>query len=140
MRVVARETTFKPSAHAAILLGEIDLDDHTILRKKGIFEPSQSLCDKENLLAFSNFSDFQENAIPARIVNPGENRTRYKASTQRTFTILEADTLAQKNVVTEQKQKQSALTRYELRNLLHRAKPVLNEKSHAKFVQLVHEF
>ena len=41
MRVVARETSFLPSGHEAIILDEIDLDDHTFLTKAGIFEPSQ---------------------------------------------------------------------------------------------------
>ena len=39
MRVVARETSFIRSGHEAIILGKIDLDDHTLLTKGGIFEP-----------------------------------------------------------------------------------------------------
>ena len=46
-RVIARETFFIPAGHDAIILGKIDLDDHTLLTKAGIFEPSQSFCDKK---------------------------------------------------------------------------------------------
>ena len=34
MRVVARETSVIPFGHEAIILGKIDLDDHTLLKKK----------------------------------------------------------------------------------------------------------
>ena len=42
----------------------------------------------------STLSERQEDAIPARIINPGEDRTIYEGSTIETFTMLEADTLA----------------------------------------------
>ena len=74
MRVVAKETSFIPSGHEAISPGEIDLDDHTLLTKAGIFEPSQSFCDNQNVLVFDTLSELQEVAIPARIINPGEDR------------------------------------------------------------------
>ena len=78
MRVVARETSFIPSGHEAIIPGENDLDVHILLTEAGIFEPSQSFCDKQNVLAFNTLSELQEVAIPARIINPGEDRTIYK--------------------------------------------------------------
>ena len=46
MRVVARETSFIPSGLDAIILGKTHLDDHTLLQKAGIIEPSQSFCHK----------------------------------------------------------------------------------------------
>ena len=64
----------------------------------------------------------------------------YKCSTLGTFTILEADTLAQNNVAIKQKEKHSGITEYDLNSVLHKAKPVLNKSSHAKFSQLVHNF
>ena len=81
MKVVARETSFIPSGHEAIILGEIDLDDHNFLTKAVVFEPSQYFCDKPNVLAFNTVSELRENAIPARIINPGEDRMIYKGST-----------------------------------------------------------
>ena len=57
MRVVARETSFIRSGHEAIILGKIDLDDYTLLQKAGIFEPSQTFCDKQNVLAFNTLSE-----------------------------------------------------------------------------------
>ena len=86
MRVVARETSFIPSGQEAIIPGEIDLDDHTLLTKAGIFEHSQSFCDKQNVLAFNILFELQDDAIPARIINPREDRIIYKSSTLRTPT------------------------------------------------------
>ena len=97
LRVVVRETSFIPSGHEAIIPGKIDLDDHTLLTKAGIFEPSQCFCDKQKVLAFNTLSELQEDAIPACIINPGEDRMVYKGSTLGTFTILQDDTFAQNN-------------------------------------------
>ena len=140
MRVAARETSFIPSGHEAISLGKINLDDHTLSTKAGIFEPSQSLCDKQNVLAFNTLSELQEDAIPVRIVNPGEDRMIYKGSTLGTFTILQDDTFAQNNVASQSKQKHTAMTKYGLKSILHQAKPAMSESSHAKFAQLLHDF
>ena len=140
MRVVARERSFIPSGHESFFLGKIDLDDHTLLTKAGIFEPSQSICDKQIVLAFNTLTELQDDAIPARIINPGENRMIYKGSTLGTFTIVQDDTFAQNNVAIQSKQKHSAITKYDLKSVLHQAKPVMNESSHAKFAQLLREF
>ena len=78
MRVVARETSFLPSGHETNILGKIDVDYHTLLTKTGIFEPSQSFSDKQNVVAFSSLSQLHEDAIPGRIINPGEDRMIYK--------------------------------------------------------------
>ena len=102
MRVSARETFFIPSGHEAIILGKSDLDDHTLLKKSGIFEPFQSFCDKQSVIAFNTFSELQEDAIQARIMNPGEKRMIYKSSTLGTFTILQDYTIAQSNVAINQ--------------------------------------
>ena len=40
MKVVARETSFIPFGHEAIILGKHGLDDHTVLTKARIFKPS----------------------------------------------------------------------------------------------------
>ena len=139
MNVIARETSFIPSGHEAIILSRINLADHTSLTKAVSFEPSQFFDDKQNVLVFNTFPEFQEDAIPARITNPGEDRTIYQVSTLGTITILEAGRLAHNNVTIEQKQKQSAINKYDLRSVLHQVKPVLNESSHAKSVQLLHD-
>ena len=54
---VARETFFINSGHEAIILGKIDLDDHTLLTKAGILETSQSFYDRQNVLAFNTLSE-----------------------------------------------------------------------------------
>ena len=140
MRVVARETAFIPSGHEAIILGKYDHHDHTLLTKAGIFEPSQSFCDKQNVLAFNTFSELQEDAIPALVINPGEDRMIYKGSTLGTFTILQDDTFAQNNVAIQSKQKHTALAEYDLKSILHQAKPVMSEISHAIFAQRLRDF
>ena len=139
MRVVARETFFVPSGYEANVLGKIDADVYTLLSKEGNFEPSQSFCDKRNLLAFNNLSELQEDAIPIRIINPGEDRLIYKGSTLETFTILLDNTFAQNNVVFQPKHKHTAITRYHLKSVLHQVKPVLNGSSHATSVQLLRD-
>ena len=78
MRAVARETSFTPSGHEAIILDKIDLDDDNLLKRAGIFEPSQSFCDKRKVLAFNTISELQEVAMPARIIDPGEDRIIYQ--------------------------------------------------------------
>ena len=140
MRVVARETSCIPSGHEAIILDKFDLDDHTLLTKAGIFEPSQSFCDKQNFLAFNTLPELQEDAIPACIINPGEDCMIYKGSTLGTFTILQHDAFAQSNVVNQSKQKHTATTKYDLKCILHQVKPVMNASSLAKFAQLLREF
>ena len=136
MRVVARETSFTPSGHEAIILGKIDLDDHTLLQKAGNFEPSQTFCDKQNVLAFNTLSELQEDAIPARMINLVEDRMIYKGSTLETFTILQDDIFGQNNVANQSKQKPTAITKYDLKSILHQARPVVKESSHAKLAQL----
>ena len=140
MRVVGRETSFIPSGHEANNLAKSDLDDPTLLIKARTFEPSESFCDKQDVLVFNTLSEFQEDGFPARIINPGEEQRIYKVSTLATFTNLEANTLAQINVAFEQEQKESATTKYDARRVLHQAKPVLNESSHATFAQLLRDF
>ena len=140
MRVVARETSFIPSSHEAIFLGKIDLDDYTLLQKAGIFEPSQSFCEKQNVLAINTLTELQEDAVPARIINPGEDRMIYISSTLGRFTVLQDDTFAQNNIVIHSKPKHTALTKYDLESIFHEAKPVMHESSHAKFLQLLRDF
>ena len=140
MRVVAGETSFILSGHKVTILGKIDLDDHTLLQKAGIVEPSQTFCDKQNILVLNTFSELQEDAIPERIINSGEDRMNYKGSTLGTFTLLQDDTFAQDNVAYQSKQKHTAITKYDLGCVLHQAKPVMNESSHAKFAQLLRDF
>ena len=105
MIVVARETSIIPCGQEAIILGKTDLENPILLKKQGILKPPEAFCDKQIVLAFNTFSEFQEDAIPARVTNQREDRTIYKGSALGTITILEADTLAQNSVALEQKQK-----------------------------------
>ena len=114
MRVVARETSLKTSGHEANILGKIGHDDHTLLTNQWIFEPSQSFCEKQNVSAFRKFSKFQEDAIPARIINPGADRMIYKGLTRRTITMLQDETFSQNSVTFLPKQKHTAINKSDL--------------------------
>ena len=140
MSVSPRETSIILCGHEVIILGKIDLDDHTFLTKTGISEPSQAFCDKQNVLAFNTLSELQKDAIPAPIINPGEDQMMYRGSTLGTFTILLGETFAQNNVALQSKQKHTAITKYDLKNVLHQWKPALIESSQATFAQLLRDF
>ena len=139
MGVVARETSFIPSGHDAIVLGKIDLDAHTFLAKAVIVESSQQFCAKLNDLAFNTLSKLQEDAIPASIINLEEDRMVYKGSTLGPFSILQNDAFNQNKVATQSKQMPTASPKYDHKSILHKAKPVMNGNSHAKFAQLLHD-
>ena len=138
MRVVAAEKSIIPSGYEAINLGTIDLDNHSSFTKAGIFETSQSFCDKQNGLGFNTLSEFQKDASPERLIIPGEDRMIYKSSTLGTFNFLEDNTFAQNNVAIQSKQK-NTVTKYDLKSILQQAKPVMNGSSHAKFAQLLRD-
>ena len=135
LRVVARETSFIPFGHEAIIPVKNDTDDQTLFATERIFETSQSSCDKQNVMAFNAHSEHQEYGVPARIINLGEGWTIYKSSTLGTITILQVDTLSQDNAAIEDKQKHSGITKYDIKSVLQQAKAVLNEICHAKFAQ-----
>ena len=128
MRVVAKETYFIPSGDEVIILGEIDLDDQTLSTKAGILETSLSFCDKQTVLDFNTLSELQEDAIPARIIiRYHEDCMIYKGSTLGTLTILQEDTFLQNNVAIQSNQKQTAITKNDLKSIIHQAKPVTIE-------------
>ena len=137
---VARETSFIPSGHDAIILGKKVLEDHTLVTIEGICEPSQYFCDKRNVLVFNTLSELPEDAIPARIIDPGQHRMIYKGSTLETVTMLQNNTFAQVNVAIQSKQKHTAITKYDLKSILHQEMPVMNEIFHATLEQLLRDF
>ena len=91
-------------------------------------------------MSFNTFSELQEDAIPARIINPGNDRMIYKGSTLGTFTNLQDDSFNQNKAPIQLKQKHTAITKHDLKSILHQAKPVMNESSHAKFAQQLRDF
>ena len=139
-RVVAAEKSFIPSSYEAIVRSKNDRDDHTLLTKAGVFESSQWFCDKQSVLVFNTLYQIRNDDFPARIINPGEDRVIYKGSTLGTFTLLQDDMFAQNNVAIQSEQKHTAITEYDIKSILHQAKPVLNESSHAKLSQLFRDF
>ena len=78
VKVIARETTFIPSGHEAVILGDL-LTQSFPEKSEGIFEPSPAFCEKHQLLAFSSLCESGE-MIPARLINPVEDVTVYKGT------------------------------------------------------------
>ena len=56
VKVIARETTFIPAVHEAVILGEL-LTQNFPEKSEGIFEPSPAFCEKHQLLAFSSLCE-----------------------------------------------------------------------------------
>ena len=75
VKVIARETTFIPAGHEAVILGEL-LTQNFPEKSEGIFEPSPAFCEKYQLLAFSSLCAGE--MIPARFINPVEDVIVYK--------------------------------------------------------------
>ena len=75
VKVFARETTFIPAGHEAVILGEL-LTQSFPEKSGGIFEPSPAFCEKHQFLAFSSLCESGE-MIPARFINPVEDVTVY---------------------------------------------------------------
>ena len=76
VKVIARETTFNPAGHEAVILGEL-LSQSFPEKSEGIFEPSHAYCKKYQLLAFSSLCESGK-MIPARLTNPVEDVIVYK--------------------------------------------------------------
>ena len=73
VKVIARETTFIPAGHEAVILGDL-LTQNFPEKFEGIFEPSPAFCEKHQLLAFNSLCESGE-MIPIRLINPVEDIT-----------------------------------------------------------------
>ena len=87
VKVIARETTFIPAGHEAVILGEL-LTQSFPEKSEGIFEPSHAFCEKQQLLAFSSLCESDE-MIPARLINPVDDVTVYRGTSLGSFSWLD---------------------------------------------------
>ena len=86
VKVNARESTFIPAGHEAVILGEL-LTQNFPEKFEGIFEPSPAFCEKHQLLPFSSVCESGE-MIPARLINLVEDVTVYKGTSLESFPQL----------------------------------------------------
>ena len=85
VKVIARETTFIPAGHEAVILGEL-LTQSFPEKSEGMFEPSPAFCEKYQLMAFNSLCEFGE-MILARFINPDEDVTVYKGTSLGGFSV-----------------------------------------------------
>ena len=97
VKVIARETTFIPAGHEAVILGEL-LTQSFPEKSEGIFEPSAAFCEKHQLLAFSSLCESGK-IKPARLINLVEDVTVYKGTSLGTFSADGSAVIAAMNRV-----------------------------------------
>ena len=86
VQVFARETTFIPAGHKAVILGDL-LTQSFPEKSEGNFEPSTAFCEKYQLLAFSSLRESGE-MVPARLTNPVEDVSVYKGTSLGSFSVV----------------------------------------------------
>ena len=97
VKVIARETTFLPAGHEAVILGEL-LNQSFREKSEGIFEPSPTFCERNQLLAFNSLCESRE-IIPARLLNPVEDVTVYRGTSLGSFPLVGSAEIAAMNRV-----------------------------------------
>ena len=97
VKVIARETTFIPAGHEAVILGELSTQSCPE-KCESIFEPSPAFCEKHQLLAFSSLCESGK-MIPARLINSVEDVTVYKDMSLGSFSVVVSGEIAAMNRV-----------------------------------------
>ena len=86
VRVIARETTFIPAGHEAVILGEL-LTQSFPKKSDGIYKPAPAFCKKNQLLDLRSLCESGEK-IPARLIHPDEDVTVYKGTSLGSFSVV----------------------------------------------------
>ena len=95
--VTARETTFIPAGHKAVILAEL-LIQGFFEKSECFLQPSPDFCKEHQLLAFSSLWESAE-MIPVRFINPAEDSTDYKGRSNECFSVAESAEMAALNRV-----------------------------------------
>ena len=141
IKVIARETTFIPADHEAVILGEL-LTQRFLEKSEGIFEPSPAFCKKHQCLAFSSLCESGE-IIPARLINPVEDVTVYKCTSLGSFSAVGYAEIAALNRVfadlpdTPQGQ---VPDKYDVKEVLKQTQSSMDPQIRAQFAQLRRTF
>ena len=139
--VIARETTFIPASHEAVILGEL-LTQRFPEKSEGIFEPSPAFCEKHLLLAFSSLCESGEK-IPARLINPVEDVTVYKGTSLGNFSAVGSAQIAARNrFITDLPDNPQGQVpdKYNVKEVLKQTQSSMDPQIRAHFAQLLRTF
>ena len=141
VKVIARETTFIPAGHEAVILGDL-LTQSFPEKSEGIFEPSPAFCEKHQLLAFSSLCESGE-LIPACLINTVEDVTVYKGTPLGSFSVVGSGEIAAMNRVIadlpDHPQGQVP-DKYDFREVIKQTQSFMDPQIRAQFAQLLRTF
>ena len=138
VKVIARETTFIPAGHEAVILGEL-LTQSFSEKIEGIFEPSPAFCAKYQLLAFSSFGESGE-MIPVRLINPVEDVTVYKGTSLGSFSVVgSAEIAAMNRVIADlpDNPQDENPDKYDVKEVIKQTQSSMDPQIRAQFAQLL---
>ena len=124
-----------------MILGEL-VTQNFPEKSESIFEPSPAFCEKHQLLAFSSLCESGE-IISARLINPVEDLTVYKATSLGISSAVgSAETAAMNRVIadlTENSQGQVP-DKYDVKEVLKQTQISMDPQIRAQFAQLLRTF
>ena len=141
VKLIARETTFIPAGHEAVILSEL-LTQSFPEKSEGIFEPSPAFCKKHQLLAFSSLCESGE-VIPARLINPVEDVTIYKGTSLGSFSAVGSAEIAAMNraIADLPDNRQSQFPdKYDVKEVLKETQFSMDSQIRAQLAQLLRTF
>ena len=141
VKVIARETTFIPAGHEAVILGDL-LTQSFPEKSDGIFEPSPAFCEKHQLLAFSSLCESGE-MIPARLINPVEDITVYKGTSLGSFSVVgSAEIAAMNRVIADLPAHPQGQVpdKYDVKEVIKQTQSSMDPQIRAQFAQLLRTF
>ena len=141
VKVIARETTFIPASHEAVILGEL-LTQSFLEKSEGVFEPSPASCERHQLLAFSSLCEYGE-MIPARLSNPVEDVTVYKGTSLGSFSVVgSAEMAAMNRVIADLPDDPQGQVpdKYDIKEVMKQIQSSMDPQIRAQFAQLLRTF
>ena len=141
VKVIARETTFIPAGHDAVIMGE--LLTQSFPEKSGvIFEPSTTFREKHQILAFNSLCKSGE-MITARLINPVEDVTVSKGTSLGSFSVVgSAEIAALNRVITDllDHPQVQVPDNYDIKELIKQTQSSMGPQIRAQFAQLLRTF
>ena len=141
VKVIARETTFIPAGHEAVILGEL-LTQSFPGKPEGIFEPSPAFWEKHQLMAFSSLCKSGE-MIPARLIIPVEDVTVYVGTSLGSFSVVgSAKIAAMYRVIADLPDNPHGQVpdNYDVKELIKQTQSSMDPQIRAQFAQLLRTF
>ena len=141
VKLIARETTFIPAGHEAVILGDL-LTQSFPEKSEGSFEPSTAFCEKHQLLAFSSLCESGE-MIPARLNKPVEDLTVYKGMSLGSFSVVgSAEIAAMNRVIADLPDHPQGQVpdKYDVKEVIKQTQSSVDPQIRAQFAQLLRTF